>query len=263
LTVPEAVLSAIGSHAVPVYTAEAFIVAPKTTLQGATNSTPPVYTGLAVLIAPRATGSVSATFQPPVQTASGNLSAPATSLVAYALQTSDATYLASCHLTVGSAHLSGYAARVEVIYRLDHSPADIIRHWIVSSVYGTLPSDSSASPVSVNYMPDEPDNCSCTFDTKGFPEGRESVEGGVQQHYGVQVQVRSDDYPDGWTRIQQFKTKLTEEVNRSRVSIGSSLYEIQAVSSLGSPRFSGKEAGTKRFRFAADFKTALIQLIQT
>ena len=76
---------------------------------------------------------------------------------------------------------------------LFHSPADIARWLLVQLGQGTDPTVTplGAWPAYESVEPNAPDNCITCYDTTESSDGRVMIDGERQQHYGIQVRVRS------------------------------------------------------------------------
>lgn len=149
--------------------------------------------------------------------------------------------------------------------RMPHSAADVIRHLMVNLSLGTLMEDNPSNPpdwtIGVSYEPDNPDNIITVYDQVGVKDGRQMFGGQSWIHYGLQVRLRSNDYPTGWKKIDSIATALDEAVDRNTVAISPNVYFVQAISRSSGPLPLGKDAPTtKRDLFTLNL-TAAIRLV--
>lgn len=135
---------------------------------------------------------------------------------------------------------------------LNHSPADVIRRLLIALGHGADPPESDVTstwPITVGGDPSVPDRLITLVDTAGKDSGRTMTDGEVQEHHGIQIQVRSPDYQDGYDKAREVAVGL-DGVYWRTVSIGSSTYEVQSVGRTGDVVYSGKEfLKTKRALF--------------
>ena len=124
------------------------------------------------------------------------------------------------------------------------SPAATIRKLLIDLGLGTA---SGSWKIFVGFLPDQPDDAICVYDTTGKLDGR--VMAGEQiEHEGVQIRVRNRSYPDTWDKINTIATTL-DTIKRTIVEIsGSELYLIHNVSKTGSIMSLGiEERGSRRY----------------
>lgn len=137
-----------------------------------------------------------------------------------------------------------------------HSEADIIRYVLVTLGLGNLPSNPNAHtwPISVDQEPDQPDNAITVYNTSPQPQGRLQVSGLAVEHAGFMVQVRCTDSQAGKTKIREILAALTQDINRTTVTIsnsrGTASYMIQAVTRRSGPNTLGRDHDNEnRFLF--------------
>ena len=144
---------------------------------------------------------------------------------------------------------------------LTHSPADVLRDLLIGLAVGTAPSAAGNWPIFVAGEPDTPDNCITVYDTAGTLEGRSMIDGEKQEHHGIQIRVRANDYPTGYTKARTVATTLDTSVYQNSASIGASVYVVQSVSRTTDVIPLGKENPlSKRDLFTIN---ALVSLTQT
>lgn len=143
---------------------------------------------------------------------------------------------------------------------LEHSPADIIRYLLIDLSQGTIPQARSAWPIYTEMEPDKPDNAITTFNTSGITEGKTHKSGQVQEHFGVQIRLRSQVPEEGFPKMRSLQVCLDEEVRFDNVVIGSSEYLIHAVTRKGGVLSLGKEPSTNRYAFTLNVLVSLKQL---
>lgn len=133
---------------------------------------------------------------------------------------------------------------------LEHSPADILRNLLVNLGLGTTPSDSGSWPVYASLMPDTPDNVITLIDTAGVKQGRIQTSGEIQEHYGVQLLIRSTTHPVGYTKAQALAVALDENIQNNTVTISGTTYDVDAVSRRGNVLSLGEEEESNRRLFS-------------
>jgi len=99
---------------------------------------------------------------------------------------------------------------------LAHPPSEIAQWCLVQLGLGTNPENGGSWPIFSDNEPDRPDNCITVFDTTGIDDGR-VMHGEIQEHFGLQVRVRSATKTVGWTKADAIRkimaeTALLEEV---------------------------------------------------
>jgi hypothetical protein len=143
---------------------------------------------------------------------------------------------------------------------LIHSPADIIRYLLVGEGEGTLPSANGTWPIHVSSRPTIPDSVVVVRDTTGRDAGRLMPTGERVEHYGIQIQVRDANSPDGYTKSQSIAITMDIVASLINITIGSSTYQVQSIVRENGPLSLGTEEGTKREMFTIN---AIVSLKQT
>jgi hypothetical protein len=131
---------------------------------------------------------------------------------------------------------------------LTHSPADILRKLLIDLGLGSQPSATTHWPVYVSQQPDDPDNLITLRDTTGIHDGRVHVGGEVQGRDGIQIIVRCNSFPVGWTKADTLCKTLDTDVYSATVTIDTTTYTVHSASRSGgmSPIHLGKESTSSR-----------------
>ncbi len=127
---------------------------------------------------------------------------------------------------------------------LRHSPAEVVRQLLVDeglcTDHGPALEAAAPWPAYATNEPDNPDDCVTVFDTQGQDDGRVMSDGQLQQHYGVQVRVRSASHGPvgGWRKAREIRTGLSKEVYRQDVTVTdedgtASRYMVHALTRIG------------------------------
>ena len=167
-------------------------------------------------------------------------------------------------ITGGVFILTPLARAVSGTLKLQASPASIMAAYIIEKldVSMTDPSDKDSWPLYISHLPDGTNvktDAGAIYDTTGVNDMR-SMDGGVPQHPGIQIRIRSRSYETGYTKIEDIGSTLDEVVNAS-IEIGSLEYEIQNVSRTSPIVSLGVETGTRRrFSFTINFLLTIREL---
>jgi len=146
---------------------------------------------------------------------------------------------------------------------LTHSIAAIMQQVIVDLSLADLPSAAQTSsdyPIFYGTLPDNPDDSILVSGTAGTSDGRNMIDGGQAQHHGFTVLVRSSNYATAFSKANAIKQSLDTTVERTSVTVASSVYRVQSVSTRPGPISLGKEELTKRELFTVN---ATVDLTQT
>lgn len=125
---------------------------------------------------------------------------------------------------------------------LVHSPAEIIRHLFVNLGAGVLPTAGGSWPIYVASEPSDIDSIITLYDTAGIVHGREHIEGVIQEHYGIQVLVRTSNPRAGYTKAAELSTLIDETIKRNSVTISSTNYFVEAITRTTTVLALGKNA---------------------
>lgn len=109
--------------------------------------------------------------------------------------------------------------------QLDHTPAEILREVLIDLGEVTAVDDQASWPCYHQQMPDSPDNCVCIYTTQGTTQGR-TFDGEVQEHYGLQIKVRSSG-TGGYAKLRRILNAL-DALIRTTVYIGNTTYFVQS-----------------------------------
>lgn len=143
---------------------------------------------------------------------------------------------------------------------LTHSVNDIVRRLLVNMGHGTLPSVNGSWPIGVE-RPNSPDNCVTVRDTTGRVEGRLQPTGEVQEHFGIQVEVRSAVKNVGQLKAQEITYACDREIKNTTVTFESKTYNIINVNRVGTVMSIGRET-PESMRELFTFN-ALVTIVQT
>lgn len=146
---------------------------------------------------------------------------------------------------------------------LNHSPAHIVSKLLIQLGLTTLPVTGTVGvwPVHVSNEPNVPDNCVTIYDTVGQPDGRSMIDGELDQHFGFQVRVRSDNFPDGWAKAYAIQRALAELITNLVVHINDSDYLVHCISKIGIIIHFGKEVpSNKRDLFTINALVSLARI---
>lgn len=141
---------------------------------------------------------------------------------------------------------------------LAHSPADVIRALLIQEGFGQQAETASEWPIFTQSEPSRPDDCITTYDTTGIRHARLQVTRNTQQHYGIQVRVRSRTSPAGHTKINAITVGM-EGVYHAVVTIGEAEYTVHSVNHASGPAYIGREAEANRMVFTVNFLACIEQ----
>lgn len=130
-----------------------------------------------------------------------------------------------------------------------NAPSNLIRQHLIEA--GLSPAAQAPWYCYVSFLPNDPDNALCVFDTPGRPDGRIMRTGEQIIHPGVQIMVRSKTYLEGWKKTRQIATKL-DEVRQISIALESGVpYTLVNVSRQGDifPLGMDEADDRRRYRF--------------
>jgi len=140
------------------------------------------------------------------------------------------------------------------------SPASILASYITGQGIMSSPNTSSDWPLYVSHRPDEPGDIGTIYDTSGIKDGRDMRTGAIEQHYGLQIVIRSESYEGGWNKINVLLSNLDSIFNTNVVK-DDTTYTIHNVSRIGTINPLGYEKNTKRRHlFGANLLASITQL---
>lgn len=120
---------------------------------------------------------------------------------------------------------------------LQHTPSEIIRQLLVNQSLGTsavVPSsDNTSWPVYATNEPDVPDNVITIYDTQGRISGRSGVDGERDEHYGIQVRVRSLSHTTGYQKIRAIAQQMDGVIYHNVVRLSSIDYIVHCITRVG------------------------------
>lgn len=129
---------------------------------------------------------------------------------------------------------------------LDHSPADILRYLLISLGVVSDPTPAADWPCYCSQEPNSPDRVVTTFDADGRILGREQLDGGLLERFGVQIRIRSNRHTDGWAKADAIRRELDREILRETIVVGSSTYCVQSFRRTSGVIDLGKEVGASK-----------------
>lgn len=140
----------------------------------------------------------------------------------------------------------------------------ILAYYIINTLsLMTAPSDESNWPLYISSMPDGDDvkvDCGSIYDTAGMLDGKLS-SGKVVVHPGIQLRIRSDDYEQGYAKIEAITLAL-DDVVRDTVTVSGDSYLLENVSRSTPIVPLGSERGYKRrFLFTVNFLITLKKIV--
>lgn len=125
-----------------------------------------------------------------------------------------------------------------------HSPADVLRHWLIQEGYGT--ENGSEWPIFCPSEPAAPDNCITCKDTTGIDLGRIQYSGEREQRPGVQIRVRGRTHNVAWVKAKELSDALNTELYNSTVSIDGVVYLLETAKRTSNVLPIGYESPTTR-----------------
>lgn len=107
------------------------------------------------------------------------------------------------------------------------STADIIRNLLVLLDLGE--NDGNNWPIFVGFLPNDPDNAICIYDTAGRLDGRIMRSGEQIVHPGIQVRVRASNYLDAQGKVTTIARVLDAQYQVT-ITLGTESYLVQNIS---------------------------------
>lgn len=143
---------------------------------------------------------------------------------------------------------------------LGRSVISILTAYIINNLsLMTDPSDGNDWPLYISSMPDGDNvktSCGAIYDTAGVLDGKLS-SGEVVLHPGIHLRIRSNDYEEGYAKIEEVALAL-DNVNKDTIVLGGDTYLLQNISRTTSIVPLGPEKGYKRrFLFTVNFLVSL------
>lgn len=128
-----------------------------------------------------------------------------------------------------------------------HSPATVLHDYLIEQgTFGDPDASSLVWPLYISYMPDDQgiNDVGAIYDVDKVKDGRHMAGDNVFHHI-IQIRIRSQIFPDGWTKTEAVRAKL-ESVLRTVAIVDGTPYTLQNISQEGGPFYLGLEEGTKR-----------------
>lgn len=125
------------------------------------------------------------------------------------------------------------------------SPATIIRHLLLDQGLGSV---AGSWPIFSSFLPEEPNESICVYDTAGKLDGRSMRDGEQYEHRGIQIRVRGPKYGDLWKKVEAIVLAI-DAVQGSVVAIESdAAYTVHNISRTGGIHSMGIEIEGDRRR---------------
>jgi hypothetical protein len=114
----------------------------------------------------------------------------------------------------------------------------------------------------VSTDPDMPHKVTIINDTTGVSDGRVQISGELQQHYGLQARVRSDEYSDGWVRANAIRTLLSEGIDQAEISFNDGTkFLVWCAAQIKDVMYIGRELpATNRKLFTLNFTITAVEI---
>lgn len=109
------------------------------------------------------------------------------------------------------------------------SPAEVIHQLLIDLDLGVFSGDSGDWQAFVSFLPEEPHDAICVFDTAGVLDGRVMATGEKIVHPGIQIRIRGIDYRQ--TYKQAHDIALALDIQR-RISVAVSSAGIYVVHNI-------------------------------
>jgi len=137
------------------------------------------------------------------------------------------------------------------------TPAAILANYLTGLALMTVPSVEGSWPLYISHMPDQPDLAGAIYNTTPIKDGRAMQGGGIIQHYGVQIIIRSKDEETGWDKCNILTGQLSS-IHNAETILNGDTYTIHNISIMGGVNSLGMEPGTKRrYVFTMNFLTSI------
>lgn len=132
---------------------------------------------------------------------------------------------------------------------MKHPASYVIRQLMLDSALAVWSDDTTTSwKVFQGFMPEEPSNAFCVYDTTAVPDGRLMRGGAVITHLGAQVKVRGLDYIEAYRKLEAVRLSLCL-VARRLVVVEDVQYMLHNASVKGDIIPLGLELGTSTRRW--------------
>lgn len=130
-----------------------------------------------------------------------------------------------------------------------HSPAQIIQQLLIDLGLGSQ-HPLTPWPVFATAEPNTPDEVITVRDTGGRDQGRIQFTGERIENPGIQIRVRANNHPTGWSKAKEIANALDQRVlGTDEVDLGVKRYLINNVSRTGTILPIGKAPESNRLLF--------------
>lgn len=144
---------------------------------------------------------------------------------------------------------------------MKHSPAEILRAYLVASGNAQLPTTAGATwPISVGSLPDAPDQHLCIYDTAGKLDGRIQETGETQQKPGFQIRARAGTFQKAYQKLELLLS-VCDTVNQQAVALETKNYLIHSVTLTSPILHLGQEEGKTRTSFTLNGLLTITEIL--
>lgn len=138
---------------------------------------------------------------------------------------------------------------------LHDTPAAIIAHYLTGLALMSVPNSGLEWPLYISHSPDILGEFGTIYNISPRKDGRYMGDGEVLQHYGVTIQIKSENEDSGWDKCNSLAGQL-DAVHNIEVILEGTTYIMRNISRVGGISSLGNETGTKRRRiFEMNFLT--------
>lgn len=93
---------------------------------------------------------------------------------------------------------------------IEHNAAQLLVPYLVSKGVASNPGTGNLWPAYINFLPEQPDEALCVFDTVGEVQGREMRGGQWLEKPGIQIMIRAKTNANGVNRGLKIINALKE-----------------------------------------------------
>lgn len=127
-------------------------------------------------------------------------------------------------------------------------PTEVVRQYLISQ--GLIGDENATDWAStIGMLPISPDNAISITDTSGILGDKNIDDGSEDEHFGIQVRVRSTDYDIGYKKLDAIKKKLAT-VQRVSLVVNSESVKFQSFKLTSGIMFMGYEEKNQRAAFS-------------
>lgn len=134
--------------------------------------------------------------------------------------------------------------------------SEIMQQLLVDLGIGSLPSADDDWPIYSEHLMDQPDDAMSVVERDARGHGRTQTDGLTQEHFGIQVLVRSNDITAGYKKAASILSTWDQDVQNTEVTIGSNSYTVQTVNRTGAVVRAGIEGG--RYLYSVNAYTSIV-----